>query len=235
MNWLTDHLDSLSLDEDHEGYLLGRGAKEASINRLGLKTWSPLSEASPDATFRSRYGDLGEKLTGWILWPIRCPRGRVIGIAGRRGTQKEITRFLLPEAEWSPIFTGLCSESMKRIWQGSDVWIVEGIFDLFPLEWAVPECDVILGTERAFITNKQVEFLRRFAKGVVKIAYDNDEAGRKGTNGYVGENGKTYRGAYDRLTRVGLQVAKVSYRGKDPGEVWNSGGAPAVCEQFGGF
>lgn len=232
MNWLAAHFPTLTLAEAHEGYFLGRGAKEESVTRLGIKTWQPMPEPSPDPDFCVRYGDNGERLGDWVLWPLYSPRGRVIGCAGRRGTSKTITRYLLPEAAWQPIWTGLTPETMQRIWNGADVWVVEGIFDLFPLEWAIPEADVVLGSERAKLTDKHVEFLRRFCQGWVRVVYDNDEAGQHGVHGFIGDNGKKRWGALQRLDRVGVKAAAVMYRGKDPGEVWNHGGAAGVRAAF---
>lgn len=234
MTWLADHFPTLTLEEDHEGYFLGRGAKAESVVRLGVKTWRPLSEEAPDPDFRDRYGDRGEKLEGWVLWPLLSPSGRFLGFAGRKHGEKLITRYLLPEGAWNPIWTGLTPEVMRRIWDGADVWVVEGIFDMFPLEWAIPPQDVVLGSERAHLTDKHVEFLRRFVRRPyrVRMAYDNDEAGRKGTHGWVDETGKQRWGALQRLQRVDVWADPVSYKGKDPGDVWNSGGVAAVRAAF---
>jgi hypothetical protein len=231
-NWLAQHFKSLTLDDAHEGYLLGRGAQESSILRIGIKTWQPMSDVSPDPDFCDRYGDNGERLGDWVLWPLYSPRGRVIGLAGRRGTEKKITRYLLPEAAWQPIWTGLTPETMQRIWDGCDVWVVEGIFDLFPLEWAVPKRDVVLGSERAKLTDKHVEFLRRFCGGWVRMVYDNDVPGQHGMHGWVDDRGKKRWGAIQRLERVEVRATSVRYRGKDPGEVWNHGGVAGVLAAF---
>jgi hypothetical protein len=234
MTWLADHFLTLTLDEDHEGYFLGRGAKEESLVRFGVKSWRPLAEDAPLEDFRERYGPRGERLVGWVLWPLWSPAGRFLGFAGRKHGEKLITRYLLSEAGWQPIWTGLFPETMQRIWDGADVWVVEGIFDLFPLEWATPSQDVILGSERAHLTDKHVEFLRRFVRRPyrVRMAYDNDEAGRKGTHGWVDETGKKRWGAIQRLERVEVWADPVTYTGKDPGEVWNSGGVAAVRAAF---
>lgn len=235
MNWLADHFSNLTLDEAHEGYFLGRGAQEASVVRLGVKTWRPLPEEAPFEDFRERYGDKGEKLEGWMLWPLLSPRGRVLGFAGRRYGEKTITRYLLPEGEWNPIWTGLTPEVMQRIWDGGDVFVVEGVFDLFPLEWVIPAKDVVLGSERARLTDKHIEFLRRFIRRPgqqVWMVYDNDEAGRKGVHGGVDETGKKRWGALQRLERVKVRAAALEYRGKDPGEVWNQGGLAGVRATF---
>ncbi|OHD26983.1 MAG: hypothetical protein A2Y38_08180 [Spirochaetes bacterium GWB1_59_5] len=238
MSWLADHLNQCSLSEADEGYALGRGAKAASILEIGLTTWQPLNEPPPlEGPARNfwlkKYGPCGEKLLGWLTWPLLSPRGRVIGFAARRTDVKVIERYLLPEAAWNPIWTGMTPERMRRIWDGADIWVVEGIFDLFPLEWAVSAQDVVLGSERARLTAKHVEFLRRHCRGWVRMVYDNDQTGRRGVEGWYDEEAKQPRpGALARLKRVGVRCLDVRYRGKDPGEVWKQGGAAAVRAAF---
>lgn len=232
MNWLETHLQSCRLTPEIEGYCLGRGAREESIASLGLKTWSSPLQDFEDPEFVKRYGFRGERLQDWLVWPLLSPRNRTIGFAGRRIDEKVITRYLLPEAAWNPVWTGLTLQVMERIWAGADVWVVEGIFDLFPMEWAIPETDVVLGSERARLSDKHIEFLRRFCTGWVRMVYDNDETGRRGTHGYVDETGKKRWGAIQRLERVGVKGIDIPYRGKDPGYIWNQRGAAGIRQAF---
>jgi len=232
MNWLATHLSNLSLIEPHEGYFLGRGAKEESIISFGIKTWQPLSEPCSDSEFAGRYGEFGEDLDKWAIWPLFSPRGRVVGFEGRKIPEKRVVRHLLPEAGWQPLFFGLTPETMGRIWNGCNVWIVEGLFDLFAMQWAIPKEDVVLASLRAKLTDKHVEFLRRFCKGWVKMVYDNDEAGQHGVHGFIDERGKKRWGALQRLSRVDVRAVAVRYRGKDPGVIWDQGGVAALRSAF---
>ena len=232
MDWLSPHFQKLTLNEDHEGYFLGRGAQESSLVRLSVKSWQALDEPAPLEDFRKRYGAFGEKLIGWVLWPLLSPRGSLLGFAGRKHGEKTITRYLLPEGAWNPLWTGLTPDAMQRIYDGGDVWIVEGIFDLFPLEWALPSTDVVLGSERAHLTSKHIDFLHRFCTGWVRMAYDNDPTGQKALYGWVDETGKKRWGALDRLQRVGVRATVVDYQGEDPGKVWDNGGSVAVQSAF---
>jgi len=232
MNWLAAHLQNLSLTEAHEGYFLGRGAKEESVVQFGIKTWQPIPEMCVDSEFTNRYGENGEFLADWAVWPLFSPRGLVLGFEGRRLPEKRVIRHLLPEAGWQPLWLGLTPATMQRIWDGADVWIVEGFFDLFALEWAIPKGDVVLASLRAKLTDKHVEFLRRFCKGWVRMVYDNDEAGQHGVHGFVDERGKKRWGALQRLSRVEVNAVAIRYRGKDPGEIWDQGGVAAVRAAF---
>ena len=232
-NWLAEHLAGCSLGEDVEGYLLGRGAKEESYLAMGIKTWQPTSEPVPDVYFAKRYGEHGEKLEGHLACPIFSPKGKIVGMEARSIREKVINEFLLGDAAWCPVWLGLTPEAMRRIWGGSDVYVTEGLFDLLPMEWVVPEQDVVLASLRAKLTDKHVEFLRRFCKGWVNMVYDLDEQGRKATHGWTDQNGKYRWGALDALRRVELSCRDVPYSGaKDPGELWAGGGVEALRAAF---
>lgn len=235
---LEQHFSKLSLCPEHEGYLLGRGAKEETIPRLGFKTWQPLPHASEDPDFRARYQSHGEYLEGWLLWPLYSPRGEFMGFAGRNTPEKVMTRHMLPLFQWNPIWTGLTPYQMHKIWLGGSVWIVEGIFDLLPMEYVIPERDVVLASERASLTEAHVQFLRRFVTTPdqkVHMVYDNDPTGRLGMFGGRDNAGKFQRGALKDLEGVNVAANAVPYRGKDPGEVWLSGGVNAMLRTFNSF
>lgn len=196
-------------------------------------TWTPLDDGVNSSDWKSAYGAKGEKLAGMLITPIRSPRGEIIGFEGRRIDRKEVTRFLLPQAAWNPVWLGMRPSVMEKIWAGGDVWLGEGIFDVYPLEWAVPKADAVLGCGRAKLTEKQVEFLRRFCQGWVHVVFDNDETGRKGTHGWRDETGKHRWGAVETLKRVGIKCRAIPYTGgKDPGEIWDQQGLKGVQATF---
>lgn len=234
MSWLASALEGFTLTTEVEEYLWRRGAKDESITAFGIRTWGELPEPSPDPVFRKRHKPRGEDLQGMLVCPLRSPKGAVLGFEARSIVEKKLSRYLLPEAAWNPIWVGLTPATMSRIWDGSDIWIVEGLFDLFPLEWVVPTGDVVLGTGRAKLTEKHVEFLARFCRGWVNLVYDNDPTGQKGMRGWVeAETGKRHWGAKETLDRVGVKSRIISYiGGKDPGDIWKAGGVRALQEAF---
>lgn len=231
-NWLAEALAGCRLTPEVEGYLLGRGAKESTIRDEGIVTWFPLEKSSPDPSFEKWFGKYGERLAGFLICPMYSPRGEVIGFEARNTKQKIIRDYRLPEAAHQPFWLGT-RRALPKLWEGGDVWIVEGLFDLCPLEWVIPEKDAVLASVRAKLSAAQVEFLRRFCRGMVNIVYDRDEAGRKGTLGFVDKDGRRQLGALEWLRRVGLECRDIPYEGgKDPGVIWDKGGARAVREAF---
>ena len=232
MSWLEQSLATCSLTPEVESYLLGRGAKPVSIQREGIVTWQAQDVPLPDEEFRKRYGSRGEALVGALVCPVRSPRGKLIGFEARSIREKRISDYRLHEAAWNPFFLGT-KNAVEKLWMGGDAWIVEGLFDLFPLEWAVPSTDAVLATVRARLSVSHVEFLRRFCRGLVNMVYDRDETGRKGITGWVDETGKKRWGALQSLGRVGLKCRDVPYGGgKDPGEIWDRGGVEALRKTF---
>ena len=233
MNWLSDALQKCSLTDDVEGYLLGRGAKESTIRDEGMVTWAPLGQTAPDPQFEQWFGKRGERLAGYLICPMYSPSGDVIGFESRSTQQKIIRDYRMPEAAHQPFWLGT-RRAVLKLWEGGDAWVVEGLFDMCPLEWAIPEKDAVLASVRAKLTMSHVEFLRRFCHGWVNVVYDKDESGRRGTFGFTDESGKKQMGALDWLRRVGLRCRDIPYEGgKDPGVIWDKGGVLAIRDTFG--
>lgn len=235
--WLGGVFESgRCLPGDLLGYLLGRGMQEETIHRLGISLWKTPADSPPDSDFVERYKG-GRYLEDRLVCPALSPRGDLIGFEARTWHPldgKHITDFRLPEAYWNPFFLGLTPEIMTRLWEGADVYLVEGLFDLAALERVVT--GVVLSTVRAKVSDAHVEFLRRhLRRGFgVYVVYDNDETGQKQTHGWIDEKtGKRRWGALDRLQRVGVSCQHVGYRGgKDPGEIWDRGGNDELKRAF---
>ena len=259
-DWLREHLNACDLTAEVEDYLLGRGVKEFTIASEAMKTWQLLPEPSPDPEFRKLFWPHGERLDGMMVCPVWSPKGSMIGFEARNIHQKKILDYRLPQAKWTPFFIGTRA-AMPAIWASGDIWIGEGLFDKAALEWAVPPQDAVLATVRAALTHAQLEFLRRFCRGYVHMVYDNDETGRKATDGWVDpDTGKKRRGALELLEGVDRDTGRcltcqhradksdpickncgmvhvkcrdVKYSGgKDPGEIWDKGGLVGVRAAF---
>lgn len=226
--WLSNHLAGLGLGEAVEGYLYGRGATESLLAQLGIREWSTAKEPSPSPHFAQRYGARGEKLVGMIVIPIWSPLRELIGIEvrtpSRNAAEKKISEFRLPEAAWNPFLIGT-PEAAEKLWVGGSVWVCEGVYDLFALARVLPPNDCVVATLKAGLSRDHVRFFSRFCVGRVHMVYDNDETGRRATNGCIDKNTGKYRpGALDLLRKAKVPAVDYHYRGKDPGAVWDSGG-----------
>ena len=113
------------------------------------------------------------------------------------------------------------------------MWVVEGTFDMFALQWGIPENDVVLGTVTAALNRRHMDFLKRFCTGWVHVAYDRDKQGQQGTHGWTDKEGKFHWGALQKLNHAGLKCREVAYSGgKDPGEIWDRAGADGIRSTF---
>jgi hypothetical protein len=211
--------------------------REQTIHRLGMALWTTPAAPPPDEEFIERYSG-GKYLNGRLACPALSPRGDLLGFEARSwrtGEGKKITDYRLPEAKWNPFFLGLTPDMMGRVWDGADVWVVEGLFDLAPMERVAPAGDVVLATVRAKLGDAHIEFFRRYVRrGTVHVVYDNDETGQKQTNGWTDDvTGKERWGALKRLEQVGVSCRAIPYAGgKDPGEIWDRGGEAALRVAF---
>lgn len=229
--WLQESLDMCVVTEEARDYLMGRGASPRVIEEWGIKVWDPPLTPCPDPSIHEYYGAHFERFEGKVLYPLFTPKGRFLGFDSRRIDAKDDVRYLLPESRWNPVWVGMPS-AMEKIWQGCDVIIVEGRFDVFAMLQAVEaqkSDKAVIGSGPAHLSWKQVEFLRRWCAPNKKrsthvyLAYDNDDAGKKGT-----------ADAIKHLRYGGVQTSQLRYGkpGDDPGAIWDRGGVAHLLEAF---
>lgn len=222
----------LAEDEAMQGWVLGRGISERLMDEMVLGKWPRIKgeyDPAPNEEFRERYGTHGQALVGSLVIPLWSPRGSLLGVHVRGYREKKLTRHMLPESKWNPVFFGLTRSAMERIWAGGAVWLGEGDFDMGALDQATPKTDVALGCLTAKLSYPQVAFCRRFVRGGVNMAFDNDEAGHRGMHDWTDDAGKRVWGGLSKLAHVGVECRAVSYRGgKDPGEIWENTGTEGL-------
>lgn len=204
---------------------MARGAKAQTLQEMGATTFEPLTDPIPDKALAERYGQHLDFFEGKTILPICSPRGKLLGFDSRSVERKDVSRFLLPEANWTVSWIGM-PWGMRRIWEGKPVWVVEGAFDMFALEHAVEDQGAILGSGPAHLNFKHLEFFRRWKPPMVNMCFDMDEAGRRGS-----------KKAVQDLTRFRVSCREIPYGGPgvDPGDLWDRGGAVAVREAFSRF
>lgn len=237
--WLTKALleSAVDLPEEFEGHVLGRGLPHQLFEEMRIGVWKPPQDPAPDPAFiKQGNGERGQNRAGWMSIPFWSPKGHVVGVEYRRWDGvKEVRDYRLPESRWVPVFIGLTPSALQKIWDGGDVWLVEGVFDM-TIAHVVPKKDVVLACGTARITKTQIDFLARFLgpTAMVRVVFDEDETGRRQVSGYTDEATKKWvPGVPERLERVGVRCIPIRYRGgKDPGEIWEKGGRTALLHAF---
>lgn len=220
--WLEERLKQGGpLSGDALDYVLGRGGKPETILDLGITHWVEPSEPAPSEKFKLDYGSHGDRLRDSFVIPLRSPKGDLLGIQCQKPDDRWMLRYLLPRGAWNPVWLGMSPKVMQQIWDGAEVWLVEGFFDLTALQWVLPEGHVVLGCLTAKLSDQQALFCQRFVKQV-HMVFDSDVAGRKGAHW-----------AQIVLDRLGVLVRVIQYPPGDPGDLWKNGGEYALQRIFG--
>ena len=205
--WVGDAFQNLQLSSEGREFLQSRGLTESQVSRF--KTWSSPKEVCPNKRFRISFGSRWEDLQGFLVFPYYGAGGRkLLGFEARSVREKKFADVRLPCARWNPVFYGMCQASHK-IWDGSPLWVTEGIFDALSVERVIPEDHAVLATLTARFDRKQMTYVERFVKGEVFLMYDNDSTGREGS-----------QVAIKNLKKRGVSCTEISYRGgKDPNDI----------------
>lgn len=216
MTTLTKHLENLTLTEDWEGYLYGRGFTDSLISAIRPVTWKPFSNI-----------DIAE---GDLVYPMWSPAGTLTGITTRpRSGDKSLIRKIVIHKH-NPVMIGN-ADYMGKLWAGKDLFVVEGPEDLAALDWAVGD-RAIIASLTAKVGNAILDFIERFLLGHCYLVSDNDTAGRESIYGSVDKSGKRFPGLVHRLKKRNIAHTVASYSFKDPGEVWDKGGSKLVQSVF---
>ena len=173
-------------------YLKGRGVTGEIAARFGLgfapEGWTPLSEAFDDyldedlvecgLVIRKDDGRRHDRFRERIMFPIRNPRGQVIGFGGRVLATGEPKYLNSPE---TPLFQkgrelyGLF-EARESIRETGRALVVEGYMDVIALAAAgISDAVAPLGTA---LTERQIEMLWRLVESPI-LCFDGDAAGQR--------------------------------------------------------
>jgi len=218
-------------------YLKGRGLTGATAARFALgfapDAWQPLRAAVADYD-DPRLAEAGlviadegkryDRFRGRIMFPIRNPRGQVIGFGARILGAGEPKYLNSPE---TPVFRkgqelyGLF-EAREAIRQRGRAIVCEGYLDVIQLAQAgFAEAVAALGTA---VTSAHVSALLRATDHVV-FAFDGDAAGRKAA-----------RRALEATLPVIADTKRASFvllpEGEDPDSLVKTGGAAAFETQL---
>ncbi len=220
MTWLDDfaRLSSERLDDRLVESLNARGVSDEQIQQFGI---GYSTKELPPVEYPEHFlqwSHQGEKLDNVYCFPLTNPLGEIRGFQFRpvnrdvRGYQD----YILDLGE--PVLFGL-GQAMPFIWANESVTLVEGVFDLFPIQRYDP---TVMATLSAHVIESLFWTLRRMCRQVV-LGWDNDATGRKNTHHFIKTHPKDFQivdlgGRYPRLPLPGGKVTK------DPGDLWEARG-----------
>lgn len=195
-------------------YCLMRGFKEEWIKEYKVCRWNPPNSLIRNEDFCHIFLPKGEVLKNHIIFPLFDHIGNLVAFESRDVTVKESRKFkFFPDPM---LIFGMNKEVFKKIWDGCNIWVVEGIFDAVALRWITS--DIVLSTLTANFSVTFLEFLSRFyhRSYSINILYDTDTGGIKGSDR-----------AYGHLNRLGINSRRFFVRHskhRDPGDLWKAYG-----------
>lgn len=194
--------------------LWSRGVEEYQI---GLYQLGYLADLNLPISVPDHFSEWARKknLRDVFVLPLTTTQGLVRGFQFRavdKGVSGYMDYFVSPRMEACTF--GL-AQAIPEMWSSKAVFIVEGAFDLFPIQKTVPYA-------LATLTSHSNKLLTRVFKRLVDtvwIGYDNDNPGKLGASRFIKDHGGVF------------EVYTVEYPGqidgksvKDPGDLWEAWG-----------
>jgi DNA primase len=155
----------------------------------------------------------GRKLSDMFVFPLTNALGQVKGLQFRHVEReaKGYTDYFLSKDE--PAYFGL-SMAMPYVWRTQTVCLIEGTFDLFPVQRVFP---FAVSTMTASVTTAFHRFLRRNVSKVW-LGYDSDSTGRRGAQEFKERHGADFEQVLiPEFPRLKMPGGK---RTKDFSDVW---------------
>jgi DNA primase len=156
-----------------------------------------------------------------FVFPLTTPRGVVQGLQLRARGQKRYQDYFLPGVADSVLF-GL-HEAVKAMWTTEAAWLVEGVFDAFPIQRYFPAVLPLL-TDK--VSDSVFRLLRRLVKRVW-VGLDADPPGRRGAYTFKREHSRDFR--VDVVLYPRIPLSGTTGFVKDPGELWDLQGEEAIA------
>lgn len=196
-------------------YLRGRGVTDEQIHfyklGLGLNIVKCNIKSSEGVKFNKQfYGTM----KGQVIIPLYNSLGKLRGIETRyiESTHtRKYTQYFLSNWKEDAVFLGL-PYSLKNIWDTQTVYLVEGMFDFFPVQRVFPNT---LCTLSARVMYTQYRFLCRYCKHVVFL-FDRDDKGISVVDDQLDR--------YNIDQSKGYHVHRISFPTKDIGEFYEKRG-----------
>jgi DNA primase len=211
---LVDHAHSLvDFDDDDPlggyAYLRGRGVSDDQIRTFKLG-FGPKSIKAPEDTedgrrFNRQYRG---SMAGSVVMPLYNPSGTLRGFETRMWEERKYSHFMIEGWKEDAVFLGT-PQVLDVVWQTQTVFLVEGMFDFFPVQRVFPNT---LSPLTAKLTHAQLRFLRRWAKNVVFL-FDRDTKGMNYSNKLIDQYNVTGDEGW-------FYVHRMNYPAKDPGQLY---------------
>jgi DNA primase len=193
--------------------LWARGVSDEQIDAFKIG-WLPGQLPVVDASGEFRTWWVGHqwRLANTFVFPLTNSLGEINGLQFRSMDEKKRGYLDYIGSKEEPVFFGL-AQAMPSVWTSEEVWLVEGVFDLCPLQRHVAN---VVSTLHAGVSKQLWRLLRRLVRRI-NLAYDMDGTGMKVSYDIVREMGRHFQ------IKV-VRFPKIPFRGgfaKDPNDYWS--------------
>jgi len=216
--WLDDFvaLSQSQVDEHIQEALWGRGVDDTQIELYKLGHFpGAIPDLDMPESFQKWLHGMSERLKDSFVLPLTNTLGEIRGLQFRAVDRSRTgyVDYFLDDTE--PVLFGL-GQAIDPLWASGDVWLVEGAFDLFPIQRAFPN---VISTLTARVTEQFLRMLRRLVRRIY-LSYDMDETGRRACSKIVKYTG------FEIIKNVEYpEVVKVDgKKAKDPSDYWEAWG-----------
>ena len=221
MTWLDDFCLEAhgALTSEVREQLYRRGVTDEQIDgfRIGCL---PRAALPPYVTvaprFRSWWGSHASQFRNALVFPLTSTLGTVHGLQFRDVDEKVRGYLDYFESKEEPAFFGL-AQAMPSVWETEEVWLVEGVFDLCPIQRHRPN---VISTMHAGVSKQLARLLRRVVRTLL-LAYDMDSTGLSVAYDLARELRGTFEVVIVKFPRVRLPRGGLA---KDPNELWSAWG-----------
>lgn len=216
--WLDDFINysQQSLGDRELEALWARGVSEDQIRefRIGYVSTLP-AEFRKVKEFYQEWWARG-RFTDVFVFPLTNALGQVKGLQVRRVDReaKGYSDWLASKDE--PVFFGL-AQATETIWKTKRVVLVEGVYDLFPVQRVFPET---VATLTAKVSSGFERFLKRMVDQVW-FCYDMDGPGIRGVKDFADTHLQDFTRVMtaSKFPQVKLVTGKYA---KDPSDAWEA-------------
>jgi DNA primase len=203
---------NLNENEHVCGELWARGVSDAQILEYHIgylnKRLPPLDGAEDFLEWCWQ----GRKLDDMYVFPMTNALGQVKGLQFRHVDRKAkgYTDYLVDKDE--PALVGL-AQAMPHVWRTQSVWLVEGAFDMFPIQRVYPN---VIPTMTAAVSTSLMRFLKRNVRDVW-LGYDTDRTGYFGAREVAEQATDDFRVHIPKLPILKFFDGRST---KDPADLW---------------
>lgn len=214
MSWLDILVEFAhsQVDDRVREALWERGVSNAQIElyRLGY-----LNKGLPEGLSEGfiEWSSRGSKLVDVFVLPLTTATGIIAGLQFRavERTRKGYMDYLVDHTQ--SVLFGL-AQAMPAVWETDTIWLVEGGFDLFPIQRVFPNT---VSTLTARVPESLLRLMKRMVKRV-NLVYDRDATGRRGGEKFIRFHGANFEKVNDLL--LPMVKNEKNELVKDPGELW---------------